>query len=411
VSLLVILVAAKVGAELTNRLRQPAVIGELIIGVIVGSSVLGWVNVEDGDIVSILAEIGVILLLFEVGLETDVYEFRRLGGPALRVATLGVVTPFLLGLAAAKFAGLAGGSTEVAIFIGASMTATSVGITARVLAELNRLHTDEAKTIIGAAVIDDIMGLIILAVVVGLLSGDGTIDIGSVALITLKALVFLIVVLGLGIRTIQSYVRFLDWLRVEGSYVVGMFVFALTVGILAERLAGLNPIVGAFAAGMVAGQASDHQRIVRELRPIVYLFVPIFFVTIGAGVDVGVLLDPRVLLIGGVVSVLAIAGKLVAGLGAPSGTNRWLVAVGMVPRGEVGLIFAALGATQLRSVVGSEETAIVVLMVVVTTIVAPLVLGRLLQGTPASGSVEDATISEVFDTPTVGGPEVDEAPS
>ncbi len=406
--LLVILVAAKVGAEAMARLRQPAVIGELIMGVIVGGSVLAWVNVDEGTLISTLAEIGVILLLFEVGLETDLRDFVRLGKRAASVALIGVVTPFGLGFFAARALDLGGGSTEVAIFLGAAMTATSVGITARVFADLRRLDTDEARTIIGAAVIDDIIGLIILAVVAGLLGNDGAFEIASLFTITAKALAFLVVVVVVGVVLVPYFFRFLRFLRVEGSFVVGSFVFAIAVGIAAERLAGLEPIVGAFAAGLVAGQTEFNERIHAELRPVAFLFVPIFFLAIGAQVDVGVLLEPRVLLAGGVISLLAVAGKLVAGLGV-SGTpmSRSVVGVGMIPRGEVGLIFAALGAGQLSAVVGSEENAIVVLMVVVTTLTAPLVLNALLRREPVTGEAPSPEVDAILDTPFLGGVEVD----
>lgn len=409
VELLVILAGAKIGAEIMTRLRQPAVIGELVVGMLLGSSVLGWITVDEGGVISIMAEIGVILLLFEVGLETDVRDFVRLGGSALSVASIGVLTPLVLGFAAAKLLAIDGGTTEVALFIGASMTATSVGITARVFADLKRLQTDEAKTIIGAAVIDDIMGLIILAVVVGLLGADGSFEIISVLTITAKALFFLAGVVVIGIPLIRHYFRFLGWLRVEGSYVVGAFAFAVAVGIAAEKLAGLDPIVGAFAAGLVAAQSGQHERVFRELRPIVYLFVPIFFLSIGARVDVGVLADPEVLLAGGVISLLAMAGKIVAGLGVWGDADRWIVGVGMIPRGEVGLIFAALGSTQLAAVVGPEETAIVVMMVVVTTIVAPIVLNRMLRSRPLPAEVPTPPMEElILDSPVVGGSEIDE---
>ncbi len=410
IELLVILAGAKIGAEIMTRIRQPAVIGELLVGMVIGASVLGWIAIDEGGVISIMAEIGVILLLFEVGLETDVRDFVRLGGSALSVASIGVATPFLLGFGAAKLLSIDGGSTEVALFIGASMTATSVGITARVFADLKRLQTDEAKTIIGAAVIDDIMGLIILAVVVGLLGADGSFQITSVLTITAKALFFLGGVMVIGIPLIRHYFRFLGWLRVEGSYVVGAFAFAVAVGIAAEEVAGLDPIVGAFAAGLVAAQSGHHERVFRELRPIVYLFVPIFFLSIGARVDVGVLADPQVLIAGGLISVLAMAGKVVAGLGVWGTTDRWIVGVGMIPRGEVGLIFAALGSTQLAAVVGPEETAIVVLMVVVTTIVAPIVLNRMLRSRPMPAAEVTPPLEEMLlDSPMLGGAEVDES--
>ncbi len=410
IELLVILVGAKVGAEVMFRLRQPAVIGELLVGMVLGVGLLGWINVEDGGVIAILAEIGVILLLFEVGLETDLREFVRLGGSALSVAVIGVVTPFVLGFAATKVLGIDGGSTETALFIGAAMTATSVGITARVFADLKRLHTDEAKTIIGAAVIDDIMGLIILAVVVGLLSGDGSFEMGLLVTTTVKALGFLVVVVAIGIPLIRHFFRFIAWLQVEGAYVVGVFGFAIAVGIAAERIAGLAPIVGAFAAGLVVAQSGQHQRLMRELRPIVHLFVPIFFLAIGAQVDVGLLTDPAVLVAGGAISVLAIVGKVVSGLGVFGGADRWIVGIGMIPRGEVGLIFAALGSTQLRSVVGPEETAIVVMMVVVTTLVAPVILNRMLRSRPAPEPGVPSPLEErVLEAPALGAHEIDEA--
>lgn len=410
IELLVILVGAKVGAEVMFRLRQPAVIGELLVGMVLGVGLLGWINVEDGGVIAILAEIGVILLLFEVGLETDLREFVRLGGSALSVAVIGVVTPFVLGFAATKVLGIDGGSTETALFIGAAMTATSVGITARVFADLKRLHTDEAKTIIGAAVIDDIMGLIILAVVVGLLSGDGSFEMGLLVTTTVKALGFLVVVVAVGIPLIRHFFRFIAWLQVEGAYVVGVFGFAIAVGIAAERIAGLAPIVGAFAAGLVVAQSGQHQRLMRELRPIVHLFVPIFFLAIGAQVDVGLLTDPAVLVAGGAISVLAIVGKVVSGLGVFGGADRWIVGIGMIPRGEVGLIFAALGSTQLRSVVGPEETAIVVMMVVVTTLVAPVILNRMLRSRPAPEPGVPSPLEErVLEAPALGAHEIDEA--
>ncbi len=410
VELLLILVGAKVGAEVMFRLRQPAVIGELLVGMALGVGALGWINVADGGVIAILAEIGVILLLFEVGLETDLRDFGRLGGSALSVASIGVVTPFLLGFGAAKLLTIDGGGTETALFIGAAMTATSVGITARVFADLKRLQTDEAKTIIGAAVIDDVIGLIILAVVVGLLSGDGGFDAGLLLTTTGKALGFIVVVLVVGIPLIRHFFRFIAWLRVEGAYVVGVFGLAIAVGIAGEKIAGLAPIVGAFAAGLAVGQAGEHQRLSRELRPVVHLFVPIFFLSIGARVDVGLLTEPTVLFAGGVIAALAIVGKVVAGLGVLGGANRWIVGVGMIPRGEVGLIFAALGATQLSGVVGPEETAIVVMMVVVTTLAAPIVLSRMLLTTSASErSAPPALEEQIFEAPALGAPEIDEA--
>lgn len=415
VELLVILIAAKVGAEVMARFRQPAVIGELLIGAVIGASVLGWVGHGEGGLLSTLAEIGVILLLFEVGLETDLRSFARLGASALTVALIGVATPFALGFGAVKLLSIGDGSTELAIFMGAAMTATSVGITARVFADLRRLHTDEAKTIIGAAVIDDVVGLIILGVVAAVLGGDGEFSAGTLLTITAKAVGFLVVVVALGHWVAPYFFRFLRFLKVEGSFVVGSFVFAIAVGLAAEHFAGLEPIVGAFAAGLVAGQTSFADRIEAELRPIAFLFVPIFFLFIGTEVDVKALADPQVLLAGGVISLLAVAGKLVAGLGVLSkGVNRRIVGVGMVPRGEVGLIFAALGAGQLSAVVSPGDNAVVVLMVVVTTLLAPLILNRMLKNQPLTeeGEAEEeeeslASMGLILDSPVIGSAEQD----
>ena len=413
VELLVILIAAKVGAEVMARFRQPAVIGELLIGAVIGASVLGWVGGGDGDLLSTLAEIGVILLLFEVGLETDLRSFARLGPSALMVALVGVVTPFALGFFAVKWLSIGGGSTELALFMGAAMTATSVGITARVFADLRRLHTDEAKTIIGAAVIDDVVGLIILGVIAAVLGGDGVFSTGTLLVITAKAVGFLVVVVAVGHVVGPYFFRFLKFLRVEGSFVVGSFIFAIAVGLAAEHFAGLEPIVGAFAAGLVAGQTDFADRIEAELRPIAFLFVPIFFLFIGTQVDVIALSDPQVLLAGGLISVLAVVGKFVAGFGVLSkGVSRKIVGVGMVPRGEVGLIFAALGADELSAVVSAGDNAIVVLMVVVTTLLAPLILNRMLRNAPPdeeSVAEEEsiASMGKILDSPVIGSAEQD----
>ena len=413
VELLVILIAAKVGAEVMARLHQPAVIGELLIGAVIGASVLGWVGGDDGGLLSTLAEIGVILLLFEVGLETDLGSFVRLGASALTVAMVGVITPFALGFFAVRLLSIGGGSTELALFMGAAMTATSVGITARVFADLGRLHTDEAKTIIGAAVIDDVIGLIILGVVAALLGGDGEFSSGTILVITAKAVGFLVVVVVVGHVVAPYFFRFLRFLKVEGSFVVGSFIFAIAVGLAAEHFAGLEPIVGAFAAGLVAGQTDSSDRIEAELRPISFLFVPIFFLFIGTQVDVKALADPQVLMAGAVISLLAIVGKFVAGLGVLSkGVNRKIIGVGMVPRGEVGLIFAALGASELSDVVSPGDNAIVVMMVVVTTLLAPLILNRMLRKQPLDGeqAAEEASVAsmgKILDSPVTGSPEQD----
>jgi Na+:H+ antiporter len=380
VELLVILIAAKVGAELMSLIHQPPVIGELIMGMIVGASVLGWIDVSDGGIVSILAELGVIVLLFQVGLEIQMRDMLRLGAVAVAVACIGVITPFILGFFASKWLGMGGGSNEVALFVGAAMTATSVGITARVFTDLGKMDTDEARVVIGAAVVDDVIGLIILAVVVGLLSNGGSLQTGDLITLGINVALFLGISIGLGAVVMPYLLKLLSALRVPGSYVIGALVIAIAIGIAAQRLAGLEPIVGAFVAGLIVGQADHIERIQAEIKPIGHLLVPIFFLAVGAQVDVGVMLQPSVLFAGLVITVLAAGGKVVAALGTLGRPiKRSIVGVGMIPRGEVGLIFAALGATQLSSIVENEEVAIVVLMVVLTTLAAPLILSRMLR--------------------------------
>jgi Kef-type K+ transport system membrane component KefB len=387
VDLLIILVAAKVGAELMAWIRQPPVIGELIMGMIVGASVLGWIDITEGGLISILAELGVIVLLFQVGLEIQMGDMLRLGPVAMFVAGIGVVTPFALGYIAAQALGLGGGSTEVALFMGAAMTATSVGITARVFSDLGKMESDEARVVIGAAVIDDVIGLVILAVVVGLLGGSGEFETTELWSLGLRVILFLAVAIGVGALLMPYLLRLLDALKVPGSYIIGTLVIAVSVGIAAESLAGLEPIVGAFVAGLIVAQADHIHRIQTEIAPIGYFLVPIFFLAVGAQVDVTVMFQPSVLGAGLLITALAVIGKIAAGLGTLGRPiRRTVVGVGMIPRGEVGLIFAALGATQLSSVVGDEEIAIVVLMVVLTTLVAPIVLGRLLRAAPAPTS-------------------------
>lgn len=380
VELLIILVAAKVGAEVMVRLRQPAVIGELIIGVIVGTSVLGWVEVGGNQIVSALAELGVIVLLFQVGLEIQMRDLLRLGRLAVSVAVIGVVAPFAFGYVASQALGLGGGSVEVALFIGAAMTATSVGITARVFSDLGLMDGDEARVVVGAAVVDDIIGLVILAVVAGVLGGTGELVGTELLGIGLRVLVFLVVSVGLGTLLMPRLLRVLSLLRVPGSYIVGALVVAVGLGIAAETLAGLDPIVGAFVAGLIVGQVDHIERIGTEMGPIGHLLIPIFFVSVGAQVDVAVLADSAVIVSGLVLTVLAVIGKVVSGFGVwGTRLRRLVIGVGMIPRGEVGLIFAALGASQLSTVVGAQEVAIVVLIVVLTTLGAPLALERILR--------------------------------
>jgi Kef-type K+ transport system membrane component KefB len=380
IDLLIILVAAKVGAELMTAIGQPPVIGELIMGVVVGVSLLGWVDVQAGGIVPTLAELGVIVLLFEVGLEIQMRDMLRLGSVAVSVALIGVAVPFALGFFFSQVLNLGGGSTEVALFVGAAMTATSVGITARVFGDFGGIETDEARTVIGAAVVDDVVGLLILAVVVAVLGSEASFSSGDLIWLVFRVGLFLVVSVSVGALVMPYLLRLLSWLKVPGSYIVGALVIAVGVAVAAETLAGLEPIVGAFVAGLIVGQAEHVDRIRSEIAPISHLLVPIFFVAIGAQINIRTLFEPDVLVAGLVLSVLAAAGKVVAGLGVGrKPLRRLVVGVGMIPRGEVGLIFAGLGATTLSAIVGEAEVAIVVLIVILTTILGPVALGSLLR--------------------------------
>ena len=387
----IILIAAKFGAEIMRRVNQPAVIGELVIGIIIGYYGLGLLpHFKSGDVVSTLAEIGVILLLFEVGLETNLDEFIELGSTALLVALIGVVAPFALGL---------GGENqfEIALFVGAAMTATSVGITARVFGDLGALKSKEAKTIIGAAVVDDILGLLILTVVAGVLGSSGDFSIVDLGVISAKAIGFLIAVVIIGRKLSKPIFNFFVKIPSPGTFVTGSFIFAMLLG-AAAHFVGLHPIVGAFAGGVVAGESGMTHRIREEMKPLNFLLVPIFFVYIGSEVNIQTLASLDVFLYGMLVSLLAFVGKYVSALGATGkGLNTSLIGIGMSPRGEVGLIFVAVATTTLSDVITADIISIIIWMVIVTTVIAPILLNRILQKVPLSERDDD----ERFETPVV----------
>ena len=365
VSLAVVWVGAKVGGEIATRLRQPSVLGELVAGVLVGPGALGLVH--ESDVLHALAEIGVILLLFEVGLESDLGELLKAGPQATLVAVTGVVVPFALGYLTM---GAFGYSSLVAVFGGAALTATSVGITARVLADLGKLGDPSARVVLGAAIIDDIIGLIILAVVSGLAVAGG-ISFGQVSLLVLKALVFLIVVLSVGIRVSPWLFERAARMRARGTLIVTAVFFAVALAAIAEAME-LATIIGAFAAGIMLSRTPRHAEIEATLRPVVDLFAPIFFVSIGMKVNPHMLnpFGDGALPFAIVLTAVAIASKLSVGLTVyQRGVRRAVVGVGMVPRGEVGLIFADIGLA--RSVIDDSLYSAVVIMVMATTFVAP----------------------------------------
>ena len=391
VTLAAMLVSAKLLGELAERLGQPAVLGELIAGVLLGGSLLGVVPTQGpaGEVVHVLAELGVVLLLFEIGLETDLREMFRVGPASLAVATVGVVLPFVLGFGYWAYVPHAagGGSTDLtttAIFIGATLTATSVGITARVLSDLKQMSSQEARIIIGAAVIDDVLGLVILTVVSGLAAGVSLAPLGVLRIFAV-AVGFLVVAVLVGRYAAPRLFDLVVRMRVR--YVLLVFSIAFALGLAAAAaLAGSALIIGAFAAGLILSGTNQFDTIEREVRPVVSIFAPIFFVSVGASVNLR-LLDPTqegagaLLGVAAVLVLLAVAGKLAAGWAAPwVKFRRLVVGVGMVPRGEVGLIFADIG--RRAGILNEAVFGAILLMVMATTFIAPPGL-KVLFGSPS----------------------------
>ena len=385
-ALAAMLVGAKLLGEVAERIGQPAVLGELVAGVLLGASVLGVVPTEGSAAagVHVLADLGVLLLLFEIGLETDLHEMFRVGPASLAVAAVGVVVPFALGFAYWAYLphadAIASGDKVIeGIFIGATLTATSVGITARVLSDLRRMSTREARIIIGAAVIDDVLGLVILSVVSGMASGAAVSMFGIAR--TLGVAVGFLALAVIAGRFLMP--RLFDVaIRMRVRYVLLVFAFAFALALSATAaVAGSALIIGAFAAGLILSGTNQFDTIQKEVKPVASIFTPIFFVSIGSAVDLR-LLDPTnpgsrgTLVIAAVLIALAIVGKVAAGWAAPwVPFRRLVVGVGMVPRGEVGLIFADIG--RRSGVLGEEVFGAVLLMVMATTFVAPPVLKAL----------------------------------
>ena len=367
VELLVVIVAAKVAAELSERLRAPAVLGEIIAGIVVGPSVLALVG--GGETLHFLGELGVILLLLEVGLETNLGELRAVGRASLLVALAGVAFPFAGGTAGMLALGQ---ETPAAIFVGAALTATSVGITARVFGDLRALATIEARTVLGAAVADDVLGLVILTVVVKLTTGGGVTAIDVIVVLG-AAVLFLVVATAASLRTAPPLFRVVDRAsRSSGALLVAALSFTLALAAIAE-VAGLAAIIGAFVAGLALATTDRAERVRRDVSPIASFLVPVFFLQIGVEADLGVFTDPTVLAIAGVLLAVAVVGKVLAAVGAfGSPGDKPLIGLGMLPRGEVGLIFAGIGLSS--GVLNDDLYASLLIVVLGTTLVTPPVL-------------------------------------
>jgi Na+:H+ antiporter len=376
-ALIAIFLAAKLFGELAERLGQPAVLGELIGGIAVGVSGLRVVNPHDPTI-HLLAELGVIFLLFLIGLDTDLKRLISVGGSATTVAVVGVALPFIGGVA---FGYAMGFRLMVAVFLGASLTATSVGITARVLSDLGHLHDDESQVILGAAVVDDIIGLVLLTIVSTLAEGEELSFLGVGRLIVIGfGFVFLAILIGSYLA--PSLIRAIERIDIARGLLFASIVFALALAYAALRI-GSAVIIGSFAAGLVLARTKKGKQIEREVHDVAQFFVPIFFIVVGAAIDLRAV-NPfdasarKFAWIGLALTAIGILGKVLAGFAVlRRGMRRIVVGVGMIPRGEVGLIFAQIGlSTKLLS---SGLYSAVAMMVMVTTLVTPPILRRVLE--------------------------------
>ncbi|MGK7874486.1 MAG: cation:proton antiporter [Xenococcaceae cyanobacterium] len=406
-SLVFIYLASKLGGELSKLVDLPPVLGELVAGVVVGISALhllvfpetgavasdsvvitilqqiaglnpesvGEVFATQSEVISVLAEIGVIILLFEIGLESDLRELQKVGARAAVVAVVGVVAPFIAGTVGLVL--IFGMPTIPAVFAGAALTATSIGITSKVLSELGQLKSTEGQIIVGAAVIDDVLGIVVLAVVASL-AKTGDVDLLNLVYLIIGASAFLLGSILLGKFFNKSFVAIAEKLQTRGKLVIPALIFAFSMAFLANAI-HLEAILGAFAAGLVLDETDKRRELDQQVIPIADILVPIFFVSVGARVDLGVLnpasTDNRQgLIIAAFLIVVAIFGKVITGwaISGKEKINRLAIGVGMIPRGEVGLVFAGIGAAS--GVLDKPLQAAIIIMVILTTFVAPPLL-------------------------------------
>jgi Kef-type K+ transport system membrane component KefB len=433
-SLVVIYLASKLGGELCARMNLPPVLGELVGGVVVGVSVLHLLVFPEGgvdstnslivkflqtttglspevalsvfqsqsEVISVLAELGVVILLFEIGLESDLQELIRVGPQAAVVAVVGVVTPFAAGTIGLIY--LFNVPAVPAIFAGAALTATSIGITAKVLAEIGQLSSTEGQIIIGAAVLDDVLGIIVLAVVASL-AKTGEIAIANIIYLIISAAVFLVGSILLGRFLGPFFVAVVNEMKTRGQVLLTALIFAFILSYVAAAI-HLEAILGAFAAGLILAETDKRRELEEQVIPVADILVPIFFVTVGAKTDLSVLnpaipsnregLTLAIFLIG-----VAIIGKVVTGLtvfGQP-GINRLAIGVGMIPRGEVGLVFAGVGSAS--GALSEATEAAIIMMVILTTFLAPPLLRFVFQqaesdNTPSEMPASDGASTEAM---------------
>jgi Kef-type K+ transport system membrane component KefB len=406
-SLVVIYCASKLGAELSSRMGFPPVLGELVGGVLVGVSALNlitfpgagvdgthslimqFLQLTDGlspesvsptfaatsEVISVLSELGVIVLLFEIGLESNLSELLKVGSQALVVATVGVAVPFAVGTLGAI--ALFHVPVIPAIFVGAALTATSIGITSKVLSELGQLRSTEGQIILGAAIADDILGIVILAVVASL-AKKGAVDVSTIAYLVVSAVVFTAIAIVFAKYFNAAFLAIVNQFSTRGGLIMAAVVFALIMAYIGAAI-HLEAILGAFAAGLVLDETDKREHLEELIKPIADVTVPIFFVTVGAKTNLGVL-NPFIeanregLIIAIFLITVAILGKVATGLAVfgHEKINRLAIGVGMIPRGEVGLVFAGVGAAS--GILSDALNAAIIMMVIITTFIAPPLL-------------------------------------
>ena len=408
--LAIVLLLAKVFSVLCKRLGLPVVLGELLAGVVLGNLYL--LNITTFDVVfnnfvfDFLANLGLLVLLFQIGLESDINQMRKVGKQSFLVACVGVICPFVLGAYVISPIVFPNAPFYAHLFLGASLTATSVGISARIFKDLKLQKSKESRIILGAAVIDDILGLIILASVSALVT-MGSVNYAMIIIIVAKAIIFLLFAIVIGRLLEPQLLKFFAFLN-KGE---GMkFTIAISLGLFFAYLAhmvGLEPLVGAFAAGLILDpihfKSFDEPKIVGDIKegiegespvlrkkvlrivnnyslhqiediiaPLSYFFVPIFFVMVGTHIKLEALLNIKLLIISLFITLFAIVSKMVAGLVADKNTKRLVIGCGMVARGEVGLVFVMVG--KGLGVLNEEMLSVIVMVVVLTTIIAPIIL-------------------------------------
>lgn len=415
-SLVVIYFASKLGGEICSRINLPPVLGELVGGVLIGVSAFRLLVFPEGgslaedsliisllqstaglspesapsvfatqsEVISLLSELGVIILLFEIGLESDLKELIRVGPLAAVVAVVGVIAPFVSGTLGLIY--IFHSPVIPAIFAGAALTATSIGITAKVLAELGQLSSEEGQIIIGAAVLDDVLGIVVLAVVASLVK-TGEIQVSNIVYLVISAAVFLIGSILLGRLISPWFVGLVKEMKTRGQVLITGLIFAFALSYIATAI-HLEAILGAFAAGLILAETEKRKELEEQIIPLADFFVPIFFVCVGAKTDISVLnpanpTNREGLIIATFLILVAILGKVITGFtvfGNPN-LNKLAIGVGMIPRGEVGLVFAGVGSAS--GALSEATEAAIIVMVISTTFIAPPLLRLVFKETEA----------------------------